>query len=132
MTFGAPRYRLNVQYELLRYCSSHYVIGGDQKLFKYFVQEYSPQSIVSYCDKSKFRGDMYKKLGFISKGISVSKHWYSLKTGKHITDNLLRQRGADQLLGTSYGKGTSNEQILKMNSFVEIYDAGQETFIWNS
>ena len=27
-----------------------------------------------------------------------------------IIDNLLRQRGFDQLFGTNYGKGTSNEK----------------------
>ena len=51
-----------------------------------------------------------------------------MSTKKHFTDNLVRQRGIDQLLGTNYGKGTSNEELLRENGFVEIYDAGQSTF----
>lgn len=74
----------------------------------------------------------YEKLGFKLKGSSISKHWVSLKTGKHITDNLLRQRGFDQLFGTSYGKGTSNEQLMLDNGFVVVYDAGQATYVWNN
>ena len=49
----------------------------------------------------------------------------------HITDGLLRQRGFDQLFGTHYGKGTSNEQLMLDNGFVEIYDCGQQAYVLN-
>ena len=130
MTFGKPRYNKNYEYELIRYCSSYNVVGGAEKLFSYFVKHYDPQSIISYCDWSKFNGDVYIKLGFTFKGYSIGKHWYNMKTGKHITDNLLRQRGFDQLFGTNYGKGTSNEVLMLEAGFVEIFDAGQSTYIW--
>ena len=35
-----------------------------EKLFKYFVNTYNPNSIISYCDFSKFRGVVYSNLGF--------------------------------------------------------------------
>ena len=60
MTFGNPRYTKKVQYELIRYCSSRTIVGGANKLFNYFIQNYQPQSIVSYCDTSKFEGAVYK------------------------------------------------------------------------
>ena len=60
--------------------------------------------------------------------VSIGKHWYNMSTKMHITDNLLRQRGFDQLFNTSYGKGTSNEQLMLDNGFVEIYDAGQAVY----
>ena len=131
MTFGKPRYNKNCEYELIRYCSSYNVVGGAEKLFSHFLQEYAPNSIVSYCDKSKFTGSTYKKLGFQFISDSVGKHWYNPKTDMHVTDNLLRQRGFDQLFGTSYGKGTSNEELMLSAGFVEIFDAGQSTYIWN-
>ena len=74
--------------------------------------------------------DIYNTLGFTLEGISIGKHWYNIKTQKHITDNLLRQRGYDQLFNTSYGKGSSNEKLMLENGFVEIYDAGQATYIY--
>ena len=123
MTFGEPRYNKNYESELIRYCSNSKVIGGAEKLFKYFVTKYSPKSIISYCDKSKFTGDVYERLGFcLLRDGMPSKHWYNIKNRTHITDNLLRQRGFDQLFGTSYGKGTSNEELMLQNGFVEIYD----------
>lgn len=129
MTFGKPRYNKNYEYELIRLCSSYYVVGGNEKLFKHFVNKYNPSSIISYCDNSKFLGNVYITLGFNLKSYgSPSKHWYNMKTKKHITDNLLRQRGFDQLFGTNYGKGTSNEQLMLENGFVEIYDCGQSVY----
>ena len=134
MTFGKPRYNKRYQYELLRYCSAANVIGGAEKLFSYFIKHYNPDSIISYCDLSKFTGRIYEKLGFTYKDYTIGKHWYNPKTKRHITDNLLRQRGFDQLLGKEYGcfgKGTSNEQLMRDHDFVEIYDCGQATFVWN-
>lgn len=133
MTFGKPRYNKNYQYELIRLCSHKYVVGGTEKLFKYFVDTYHPGSIISYCDNSKFRGDVYNTLGFSLVDYGVpTRHWYSIETGKHITDNFLRQRGFDQLFGTSYGKGTSNEKLMIEHGFVEIYDCGQSSYIWRT
>lgn len=130
MTFDKPRYNNKYQYELVRYCSHFNVIGGAEKLFKYFIDKYNPESIVSYCDNSKFTGKVYKKLGFELKNKNgVSKHWYNGEL--HITDNFLRQRGFDQLFGTDFGKGTSNDELMILSGFVEIYDCGQYTWIWS-
>nr|DAH28119.1 MAG TPA: endonuclease-like protein [Caudoviricetes sp.] len=133
MTFGDPRYNKNYQYELLRYCSSKKVLGGAEKIFKYFINNYFPNSIISYCDESKFIGNVYNKLGFKLLRISIGTHWAHLYKKIHITDNLLRQRGFDQLLGKEfgmYGKNTSNEELMLQNHFVRIKDAGQSTYIW--
>lgn len=130
MTFGKPRYNKNFEYELIRYCSSKYVVGGAAKLFKHFIDRYDPNSIISYCDFSKFTGKTYERLGFKKQKErpSVSGHWY--KNGQHILDSSLRMRGADILLHTDLGKGTSNEEIAKSLGYVKIYDSGQFRYEW--
>ena len=133
MTFGKPRYNKNYEWELVRLCThkDYKVVGGAEKLFKHFIDKYKPTNIISYCDFSKFNGKVYNRLGFIRIGkITPSKHWS--KGIQHITDNLLRQRGYDQLFNTSYGKGTSNEQLMLENGWLPIYDCGQLTFSWKS
>lgn len=132
MTFGKPRFNTKYEYELIRYCSPNFnIVGGAAKLFSYFINKYKPNTIVSYCDLSKFTGDLYSHLGFkqIRKN-KASRHWYNMKTKQHITENLLRQRGFDQLFNTNYGKGTSNEILMLNAGFVEIYDCGQATYGW--
>ena len=133
MSFGKPRYNKKYEYELLRLCTSmkYKVIGGASRIFEYFKNKYSPKSIISYCDMSKFSGDVYLELGFtLYRKNQPSKHWYNITTGQHITDNLLRQRGFDQLFDADYGKGTSNEELMISNGFLEVYDCGQATYIW--
>lgn len=132
MTFGKPRYNKNYEWELLRLCTKpeYKVVGGTEKLFKHFIELVNPQSVISYCDNSKFSGEVYTRLGFTQKGKpSPSLHWS--KGREHITDNLLRQRGFDQLFNTDYGKGTSNEELMIEHGWLPIYDCGQMTFIWH-
>ena len=131
MTFGVARYNKKYEYELLRYCASHNVVGGANKLFKYFVDNYKPNSIISYCDTSKFSGKVYDMLGFKIDTVNApSCHWYSVKENKHITDNLLRMQGYDRLFKENHGKGTSNEELILARGYLPVYDCGQATYIW--
>lgn len=134
MTFGKPRYNKKYEWEIIRYCSSKNVIGGAQKLFKHFIRDYSPKSIISYCDRSKFSGQVYTDLGMvkIKSYNNINKHWYNMITKIHITNNLLLQQGFDRLFKTNYGKGTSNEELMLQNGFVEVYDCGQDVYEWKA
>ena len=134
MTFGRPRYNKNYEWELLRYCASERIIGGAERLFRHFVDEYAPKSVISYCDLSKFTGEVYQRLGFAesSRKIMPSRHWYNIRTGKHLTNNLVNAKGADALIGTTYGKGAPNDEILRAQGFVEIYDCGQAAYVWHA
>ena len=133
MSFGKPRYTSKYEYELLRLCThpNYAVIGGSEKLFKHFCNIYVPNSIVSYCDRSKFSGYVYNKLNFsLDVWNEPSCHWsYG---SKHITDNLLRQRGYDQLFGTNYGKGTDNKSLMIKRQWLPVYDCGQARYSWRN
>lgn len=137
MSFGRPRYNKNYEWELLRLCfdSKYKVVGGSAKMFSYFVQTNNPKSIISYCDASKFSGDVYIRLGMSLKSTSSPrKHWYSLddrNKPRHITDNFLRQRGYDQIFNEHKGKGTNNELLVAKRGYLPVYDCGQMTFEWS-
>ena len=131
MTFGKPRYNRRYEWELLRLCTlpDRIVIGGPNKMMHKFINEVNPSSIISYCDRAKFKGDVYFKLGFKLDHVSSPAKVWS-KGDKHVTDNLLRQRGFDQLFGTNYGKGTSNEELMIKDGWRSVYDCGQMVFEW--
>ena len=129
MTFGKARYNKKYQWELLRLCTrtGTKVTGGASRLFKQFLIDEKPESIISYCDLAKFRGDVYTQLGFkLDHKSSPAKVWS--KGSKYITDNLLRQRGFDQLFNTQYGKGTSNEELMISHGWLPVCDCGQAVF----
>lgn len=128
MSFGRPRYNRRYDWELLRLCTRAQirVPGGASKLFNYFIQ-LNQGSIISYCDLSKFSGTVYSKIGMKLVNItSPNKIWS--RGDKKITQNLLNQRGYDQLFGTDFGKGTSNEQLMLDNGWLPVYDCGQLVF----
>lgn len=133
MTFGKPRYNKKYQYELLRLCShkDYKIVGGAERLFKRFIRQINPSNIISYCDNSKFTGNIYETIGMVLINKTNPNCIWS-KGSTKITDNLLRQRGFDQLFGTNYGKGTSNKELILNEGFVEVYDCGQKVFEWNN
>ena len=131
MTFGKPRYNNKYQWELLRLCTQpkYRVVGGASKLFQYFIKIYNPESIISYCDRSKFNGSVYENIRMkLHHIVEPAKVWSSGK--QRITDNLLRQRGFDQLFKTNYGKGTNNEDLMLKHGWLPVYDCGQAVHTW--
>ncbi len=119
----------------IRTKSENIVLGGSERLYKHFLDKYKPESIISYCDAAKFTGNVYTQLGLSTKSEGCpSRHWYNPQTKLHLTDNGVRFLGFDKLLGKQYGsfgKGTSNDDLLREHGFVEIYDAGQNVYVWN-
>lgn len=131
MTFGKPRYDKKYDVELLRFVTRPdvRVIGGASKLFKFATQDYGLHNIISYCDVAKFTGDVYEKIGMKLERVTPPQEIWS-KEEKYITANLLRSRGYDQLFHTSYGKGTSNEDLMLQNEWYPIYDCGQRVYVF--
>lgn len=131
MTFGRPRYNHKYQWELLRFASRSgaRVIGGASRMFQMFIRQLDPESVISYCNLSKFDGSVYGAIGMSHVHNTVpSKVWS--KGSKVITDNLLRQRGFDQLFHTNFGKGTSNEKLMREHGWRSVYDCGQGVYEW--
>lgn len=139
MTFGKPRYNRNYEWELLRLCTKfdYSVVGGAERLFKHFIKAQKPESVISYCDVSKFAGNVYNRLGFRQiRQSRPQKIWSRNNSKEYITDNLLRQRGFDQLVGSKlnppevYGKNTDNEKLMLSHHWLPVYDCGQKVFVW--
>ena len=136
MTFGKPRYNKNYEWELIRLCyhPEVRVTGGSEKLWKHFLEDVNPSTVLSYCDRAKFSGYVYHKIGMTLKSEGQpSKHWYSSNPDeriRHVTNNFLLQHGYDQIFNESYGKGTDNEELMLKRGFLPIYDCGQMTFEW--
>lgn len=126
MTFGKSRYDKSHAVELLRLCTKpgYSVVGGASRLFSFATNEYGLSNIISYCDRAKFTGDVYEKLGMKLIRVTPPQEVWSRGTEK-ITANLLRQRGYDQLFNTNHGKGTSNEQLMLEDGWLPVYDCGQ-------
>ena len=136
MTFGKPRYNGKADWELIRFCQTHNVIGGAERLFAHFVSEHNPKCVVSYCDGSKFTGTTYGRLGFsLVKRRNPSKHWYHIGTGEHYMDTLIQSQGFSRIVhhvdASEENLDTDDNRTLMIREgFVEVYDCGQSTYMW--
>lgn len=129
MTFGKPRYDKKYNVELLRLATKagYQVVGGASKLFSYATKQIELSNIISYCNVSKFSGSVYEQMGMKLVRITEPQEIWS-RDSDYVTANYLRQRGYDQIFHSSYGKGTSNEQLMLENHWLPIYDCGQYVF----
>lgn len=134
MTFGKPRFSgLDIEYELLRLATkqSTIVVGGTRKLFSHFVKSYKPNSIISYCDISKFVGSIYKTLGFVTDTQSITEPNY-VWVNRHTNDTLKRyQTMKHKLLQKGLGGyGNTEVEIMTSLGYLKVYDCGNLRFLW--
>ena len=135
MSFGKPRQNKNYEREILRLCTLKWynIIWWASKIFKFFLKLTNADSIISYCDMSKFSWDVYLQLWFkLLKWNYPSKHWYNWKLKQHITDGLVRQYWYDKLFKTNYWKWVSNDGLMRQAWYVEIYDCWQAAYIYKT
>ena len=133
MTFGKPRFNNEYEYELIRLCwkPEYRVIGGTKKLFKYFISNYNPDSIVSYCDITKFKGDVYFNLGFKTNIAYLTEPNY-VWVKNNTNDVLTRYQTQKQNL-LSYGLdvfGNTEDEIMDNLGYFKVYNSGNMKFIW--
>lgn len=140
MTFSKPRANIGgknhkQQWELVRFCNkiNCNVIGGASKLFKYFIKEYNPESIVSFSMNDISCGNLYKLLGFKSNMKTSNSYWYfEPKTFKRFhrssftKNNIVKKwKWRDE----NDGSWTENE-VMTEKGYFKIYDSGQLKWVW--
>ena len=133
MTFGNLRKSLGQKseegsYELLRFCNvlNTTVIGGASKLFKYFLNNYNPNQIISYSDLSRSNGNMYQQLGFKLSHNSDPNYYY-------IIDDVRKHRfnfRKDRLVKEGFNPNKTEIQIMNERGFYRIFDCGMQKWIY--
>ena len=128
MTFGKRYLNKKSQFELLRFCNKkgYNIIGGASKLFKYFLNNYNYDIILSYSDNSIFKGNLYEKLGFLNDGqTSLNYYWTDLNKRYH-RFNFNKKR----LIKMGYDKLKTEEEIMKELGYFKIWSCGQTRWVY--
>jgi hypothetical protein len=133
MTFGSNRKNLgNVakpnEYELLRFCNKIYtnVVGGASRLFKFFIQQHTPQKITSYCNRGTGTGNLYKQLGFCFLYNTPPNYFY-FNRNKRLSRFKFRK---DVLIKQGYDKFKTEACIMEELGYHRIHDCGSMKFQW--
>lgn len=130
MTFGKPRFNKNYEYELIRLCTLKYcsVIGGSSKLFKYFLDNYKPKSIVSYANRRFSKGSIYKTLGFKFVENTEPNYFY-FKDLKLLARHQFQKHKLKEKL-EFFDPSLSENVNMMLNGYIIIYDCGNMKFQW--
>lgn len=128
MTLGKPRFASEYEYEIIRMCfkSGIEVIGGAQKMFKYFISRYSPKSVITYADISKFTGNVYLRMGFRlvkEKALTSPNYvWVNIPKNTYLRRY---QTTKQKLLDLGYSDfGNTEDEIMENLGYLKIHDAG--------
>lgn len=136
MTFGKLRTVIGHKhedncYELIRFCNSKNVklVGGASKLFKYFINTYSPINIISYSDNSIFDGSLYEKLGFdFDSETKIGYHWVVGKKRRHRYNYR-----KSELIKMGYDSNKSEREIMYEDvGAYRIWNCAQKKWIWKN
>jgi len=129
MTFGPSRFNHNFDYELLRFVNkcNLSVIGAASKLLRAFRRDYNG-SIISYADKRYSEGDLYENLGFQLNGETQPSFSY-FNIGNGILYNRMKFQKKKIKNFTHYSNSLTEYEIMQLNGYDRIWDAGQYRFI---
>ena len=137
MTFGKPREQKKndqIEWELIRFCvkKNYLVPGGASRLFRHFIRQHAPTSIVSYSDIAKTTGSMYPVLGFALINESAPGYvWWNGRVAKRRYECMafkLKARFSD-LPGI---ESMSEAQIMRELGYQKILNMGNKVWVWRA
>lgn len=130
MTFGNLRLSLNKKtkdvYELLRFSDKNNItiIGGANKLLKYFENIYNPSEIITYANRCWCVSDLYKKMYFEFIRESDPEYYYIINNTRKHRFNYRKNR----LVKEGFDPDKTEHEIMIERNIHRIYDAGQLKF----
>ena len=119
-------------YELLRFATRRNTIvnGGFSKLFKFFVNKYTPQSVISYADRRWSNGNVYSSAGFECIGETAPGYWY-VKNGDITRKHRFSFRKSELPKKLKiFDPLLSEWQNMQLNGYDRIWDCGNLKYEW--
>lgn len=133
LSLSKSRFNKNYEYEIVRFANklNHSVVGGFSKLFKNFVQENKPKSIVSYADKRYSDGNLYEKNGFIFMQTSQPNYFYT-KDYRLLESRIRYQKHKLSKNLDCYNGSMTEWENMKNTGYDRIWDCGNLVYVWKS
>lgn len=135
MTFGRSRVGVGKNedaWELVRFCSklNTQVVGGADKLFRYFLKTYNPSKVISYSSNDISDGGLYEKLNFLPEGPYNTAYWY-IQDGTFERFHRYNFR-KDKLKEMGYDtENLTEREIMENLPYNRIYDSGTKRWVYN-
>lgn len=125
---GIGKNRGNNAYELVRYATSCAVKGGASKLLSFFVNKYSPDTIISYSDNTYSSGNLYNVLGFELERENTNDYFYVFGNREYHRYNFAKYK----LVKAGHDPSKTEQEIVKELGYIKIWGVGTRTWIWKN
>jgi len=131
MSFGQARFNKQYQWELIRFASKLHttVVGGASKLFRRFIRDFSPTTVLSYCDLSFSAGNLYQKLGFEFSHNSNPNYFYTANYKDFFSRHKFQKHRLKNLI-ENFNPALSEWENMKANGWDRIWDCGNGVYIF--
>jgi hypothetical protein len=118
--------------EMLRFATDGRTHPGmASRLFKTFVREYDPPSVISYADRRWSSGNLYRQIGF--KELRSTEPGYAYfhpnRLAREYRFHFRKSRIKSMVEG---GENMSESQIMKQLGYHRIWDCGSLKFVWTN
>ncbi len=132
MSFAKARYKNSCQWEMMRMCFGEInVIGGAKKLFKAFLNDVNPQSVVTYSDCRFGVGEVYQSLGFEFSHHTRANYFYFHRSNcSHLQSRIQFQKHKLKDKLGFYDANMSESSLMKANNYERIWDCGNYVWVW--
>ena len=113
-------------FEILRFCNelNINIIDGHSILLEYFILNYKPKQIISYCDRGWSSEIPYEKMGF-------KLEFKSMPNYSYIFENIRIQRLMHKEKNIEKNEEKDEHQIMLSKNIFRIYDSGSLKYVWN-
>jgi hypothetical protein len=143
MSFGVPRFDKNYEWEIIRCCGkmNHKVYGGASRLWKNFVENINPRSVISYCNLRYGSGGMYETLGFEREKTTKPSYFYfnpaklkisSKRDSIEIIPRYRTQKKYLHKLLENFDPEKTEFENMTSNGYLQVFDSGHFRYIWNA
>jgi hypothetical protein len=116
------------EYELLRFCNKKNisVIGGASKLFKHFIKENDPDSVISYAARSHSGGNLYDALGFTFVKKTLPGFCWVKRNKRYNRSNFMKHK----LVEMGHDKNKTADEIMREQGYNKLWDYGNLLYQW--
>lgn len=130
MTFVKPRFNHNYEWEISRVCTkiNTIVVGGFSKIFKFFVNQHQPKTVLTYADLRYSTGQAYIANNFILDNISKPSYFYF--KGDIIISRYKAQKKNLQKILKIFDPNLSEVSNMHNNEYYRVWDCGNLVFTW--
>lgn len=124
LTISKPRFNREYDWEIVRFCNklNMQVIGGFEKLFK---RSEIKGNVVTYSDRSKFTGNLYKK-SFMELAPTQSNYYYV--NNDYFKESRMKYQKSKLIKDYPEYKDLTEEEIMSILGYYRFYDCGNWKF----